>query len=119
MKMCLALALITLYVASSAQNPSNFDEFEYNRRLINTSRTSIPKNGFVPDKDTANAIAYTIAVPVFGKKQMDEELPFGSELKNGVWMVLGTLHCKSCLGGTLVVEIEKVSGRILHMTHTQ
>jgi len=118
MKTCLVLALIALCVASVAQSPKDSDEFRYNRRLVKTTHTSIPKNGFVPDKDTAIAIAYAVSVPVNGKKQMDAELPFRTELKDGVWMVLGTLHCESCEGGTLVVEIDRVSGRILHMTHT-
>ena len=118
MKVCFVLVLMTLCLASSGQSTNDSDEFRCNRRLVKTSQTFIPKNGFVPDKDTAIAIAYAVAVPVYGKKQVDWELPFRTELKDGVWMVLGTLHCDSCAGGTLVVEIEKDSGRVIHMTHT-
>ena len=118
MKALLILGLLALSVALTAQSNSDADEFRYNRRLIKSIHTPIPKDGFVPDKETAVAIAYAVAVPVYGKDHIDGELPLRAELKDGVWMVLGTLHCESCEGGTLVLEIEKASGRILHMTHT-
>jgi len=102
-----------------AQTTNDSEEFAYNRRLIKTTHSFSPKDGFVPDKATAVAIAYAIAVPIYGKKSMDSELPFRAELKDGVWTVLTTLNCKSCEGGTLVVQIEKVSGKILFLTHTK
>ncbi len=73
----------------------------------------------VPDSSTAAAIAYAVAVPVYGKKEMDSEQPFRADLKGGVWTVLGTLHCSSCDGGTVVVQIEKTTGKIVYMTHFQ
>jgi hypothetical protein len=114
----LLLALL-ICVICSAQTASDHDEFVYNRRLIETTQSYQPKNGFVPDKDTAIAIAYAVAVPIYGKKAMDDEKPFRTELENGVWTVLGTLNCGSCVGGTLVMQIDKASGRVLFLTHTQ
>jgi len=75
--------------------------------------------GFVPDKDTAVAIAYAVAVPIYGKKEMDGEMPFRAEMENGVWTILGTMHCQSCVGETLVMQIDKNFGKILFLTHTQ
>jgi hypothetical protein len=119
MKRAVISALLLLCVFSTAQTQSDHDEFTYNRRLLKSFQPPIPKDGYVPDKDTAIAIAYAIAVPVFGRKDMDEEKPFRAELNDGVWMVLGTLHCDHCAGGTLIVEIDKTSGKIITMTHTQ
>ena len=98
MKRVVISALLLLCVFSAAQTPSDHDEFTYNRRLLKSFQPPVPKDGYVPDKETAIAIAYAIAVPVFGKKSMDEERPFRAELEGGVWMVLGTLHCSSCVG---------------------
>ncbi len=84
---------------------SEHDEFVYNRRLAKTSRSYVPTNDYVPDKDTAIAIAYAVALPIYGKKQLDKELPLRAELEDGMWMVLGTLNCGSCVGGTLVMQI--------------
>ncbi|MGD1107640.1 MAG: NTF2 fold immunity protein [Terracidiphilus sp.] len=73
----------------------------------------------MPDTNTAIAIAYVVAVPIYGKKEMDQEKPFRAELENGAWTILGTLHCASCMGGTLFMQIDKASGKILFLTHTQ
>ena len=108
-----------LYGSCSPQTSKDHDEFVYNRHLIKNSRSFVPKNGFVPDKSAAVGIAYAVAVPIYGKKEMDEEEPFRAELKDGVWTILGTMHCVSCLGGTLVMQIDKESGKIIFVAHTQ
>jgi len=122
MKAYLATAFLAICVAASAQSTRDRDDFDWVRnqfKLTKSAHEAFPKNGYVPDKDTAFAVAYAVAVPVYGKKQMDEELPFRAELKYGVWIVLGTLHCALCAGGTVIVEIDKASGRILFMIHTK
>ncbi len=117
------LFLVVLCLISGSclaqQPPNDHDEFVYNRRLIKNSHSFVPMKGFVPDKNTAVAIAYAVAVPIYGKKQMDEEEPFRAELKDGVWTVLGTMHCVSCMGGTLIMQIDKSSGKIIFVGHTQ
>lgn len=115
----LLVCMATIALAASAQSPTDHEMFEFNRRLAKQTRSYIPKGGFVPDKDTAIAVAYAVALPVFGKKQLDEEKPLQAELKDGVWTVQGTLNCSSCAGGTLVMQINKATGRILFMIHTQ
>jgi hypothetical protein len=113
------LTAVLFAVVCLAQAPSDHEEFEYNRWLAKTSHSFTPKDGFVPDENTAIAIAYAVALPVYGKKELDSELPLRAELSDGVWTVLGTLHCKSCVGGTLVLQIDKATGKILFLTHTQ
>jgi hypothetical protein len=119
MKACFSLVFAALCLISAAQTPNDHEEFEYNRRFIVSAHSPKPKDGFVPDKETAISIARAVALPVYGRKLVDEEQPFRSELKDGVWMVLGTMHCDHCVGGTLVIEIDKTSGKVLFMTHTQ
>ena len=119
MRFRLFVTLMLICTSSIAQIPHDDDEFTYNRRLVRTTHSFVPKNGFVPDKETAVAIAYAVAVPVYGKKEIDQETPFRTELQGGVWTVLGTMQCKSCSGGTLVMQIDGASGKILFLIHTK
>jgi hypothetical protein len=50
-----------------------------------------PKEGFVPDKETAIAIARAVLIPIYGAKQIESEEPLLAHLESGVWTVEGTL----------------------------
>jgi hypothetical protein len=84
-----------------------------------------PKGGFVPDKETAVKIAEAVLIPVYGKTQIESEQPFDASLKDGVWIVSGSLNCGNdkhgkpnvCVGGVAVVRISKADGRIIDMIH--
>jgi len=86
---------------------------------------STPKEGYVPNSDTAAQIAEAVLIPVYGRGKIESERPFKAELKDGVWTVSGTLHCSDgkggtttvCVGGTAVVQISKADARILSMRH--
>jgi hypothetical protein len=92
----------------------------------------VPKNGFVPDKQTAIKIAEAIWLPIYGK-DIYEEKPFIARLSKDkkVWFVRGTLNGGSTftkdglvyrtimLGGVAYIEIEKETGRILKVYHTR
>lgn len=86
-----------------------------------------PKRNYVPNSETAIAIAEAVFTPVFGKKQIESERPFKATLNDDVWTVSGTLYCPngepqtdklpSCFGGVAVVKISKQNARIISMTH--
>jgi hypothetical protein len=80
-----------------------------------------PKDGYVPNSETAVKIAEAVLMPVFGEATIASERPFKATLKGDVWTVEGTLHCNSpgggCKGGTATVRISKSSGAILLMGH--
>jgi hypothetical protein len=84
-----------------------------------------PPAGYVPDSVTAIKIAEAVLVPIYGKKQIDSELPLNAQLKDDVWTVTGTLRCPDgkagfasvCFGGAAVVQISKTDARILSMEH--
>jgi hypothetical protein len=75
-----------------------------------------PPSGMVPNAATATAIAYAEALPVYGKKQIESELPLHAALKGQIWSVHGTLP-KGWMGGTLTIQIDKASGKILYLMH--
>jgi NTF2 fold immunity protein of polymorphic toxin system component len=81
-----------------------------------------PKEGFVPNAETAVKVGEAVLMPVYGEKQIFGERPFKAALHGDVWTVEGTLHCggqpdTECHGGTAVVKISKTSGQILYMMH--
>ena len=102
-----------------AQTTKDQEELAYVWHQITTSHSFTPKTGMVPNASTATSIAYAVGVPIYGKKNMDGEQPFRAALKDGVWTVLGTLHCSSCVGGTLIVQIEKATGKIVYINHSE
>ena len=115
MKLLWILLLFT--VITSGQSSTDHEEFAYVRHKIETSHSLHPKGGLVPDKDTAIGIAYSVALPVYGREELDREKPFRAELESGKWVVIGTLH-KPSSGGTLVVQIDQSSGAISYLGHS-
>ena len=72
---------------------------------------SQPRKQFVPDEETALAIAEPALIKTYGKRQIDDERPLTATLDKGVWTVSGTLWCTDrngnrsrepgmCLGGS-------------------
>jgi len=79
-----------------------------------------PKDGFVPNAETAVKIAEAVLIPVYGENQVLSERPFKATLEGDSWTVQGTLQCApDCDGGTALVKISKSTGQILQMFHTK
>jgi hypothetical protein len=78
-----------------------------------------PKDGFVPNAETAVKIGEAVLIPVYGEATIRRERPFKATREGDVWTVAGTLNCGApqCVGGTAVVKISKMSGEILAMFH--
>jgi len=74
------------------------------------------EGGYVPNEETAIAIAEAVLIPVYGKEKIISERPFTAVLKEGVWIVRGHLD-SGMLGGVAEVRISKEDGRILFLTH--
>ncbi len=111
------LHVLLLNSLALAQTAKNKEEFAFVGMQVARSHPYVPlRAGMVPDATTATANA--IGVPVFGRKQMDEEQPFRAELENGVRLLLGTLCCVPCNGGTRIVEHNKSDGRVLRLMQT-
>ena len=76
----------------------------------------VPPNGVVPDSITAVRVAVAILSPIYGAKQIRGEHPFHSTLKDGVWIVRGSLP-RGWIGGVAEIHIAKQDGRILAIYH--
>jgi hypothetical protein len=76
----------------------------------------VPKDGFVPDSETAVQIAEAVLSGVYGREQIAKQKPLKAVLKGDVWVVTGTLP-ENLVGGTVVVELSKRDARVMRVTH--
>lgn len=75
-----------------------------------------PKEGYVPDEETAIRIAVSVWIPIYGKEQIESEKPYYATLSNGIWSVSGSLP-KGWIGGVAEAEISKDDGKIIRISH--
>jgi hypothetical protein len=75
-----------------------------------------PAGGYVPNNETAIAIAVAVWNPIYGKENIEKKKPFKATLKEGIWYVTGSLPF-GWVGGVPEAEISKDDGRILRVTH--
>jgi len=76
----------------------------------------IPGAGYVPDSETAIRIAEAVWLPIYGESIKEKE-PFTATLKEGIWIVRGTLPKEYDVGGVPVAEISKENGQIIRVSH--
>lgn len=93
------------------------DEWKALEISLKTAQSIHPKGGFVPDESTAVRIGEAAAIAQYGEKTIAEERPFRARQYGDTWIVKGTLHPPGAFGGTAVIKINKIDGRILFMTH--
>lgn len=77
----------------------------------------VPKNGLVPDEQTAVRIAEAVWLPIYGEG-IYQKKPFVARLNGDAWIVKGSLPIKM-LGGVPLIEISRTDGRVLRVTHSQ
>jgi hypothetical protein len=75
-----------------------------------------PKDGYVPNAETAIAIAVAVWNPIYGKDQIAKEKPYKAHLSKGIWTVEGSLP-EGADGGVAEADISKDDGRILRVVH--
>jgi hypothetical protein len=113
------LAMALAVCLSAQRTPVPMDEWKaLDLSLSQKSMKSIhPKNGFVPDENSAIRIAEAVAIGQWGEKLIAEEQPFKARLRGDVWTVHGTLHPQGAAGGTAVVQLSKRTGTVLFAVH--
>lgn len=83
-----------------------------------TQNSFLPKEGAVPDEETAIKIAEAVWLPIYGKDVLNKK-PYHAKLKNdSIWVVEGTLP-EGMRGGVPHIEINKRDCKVFHIIHTQ
>lgn len=94
------LALFSTVIFAQDERPHNY----------------MPPSGYVPDAQTAIRIAEAVWEPIYGKEKIASERPFRATLKNGVWIVEGSLP-SGMTGGVAIAEISKKDAKVLRVSH--
>ncbi len=76
-----------------------------------------PPHGFVPDKETAIAIAVAVWKPIFGEENIEQEAPYQANLVDGIWVVEGEPPGRLYPGGTAKALIRQDTGEVLQIAH--
>ena len=75
----------------------------------------VPKDGYVPNAETAISIAVAVWSPIYGHENIERQKPFQAALNSdGIWVVTGSLP-KGWRGGVALAEIAKSDGRIVRV----
>lgn len=80
----------------------------------------IYEKDIVPDPETAARIAEAVAIPIYGRANIERQLPLAATPKGEVWIVVGSLHSSwfsRSVGGVVEVQINKRDGRIVAISH--
>ena len=78
-----------------------------------------PKNGFIPDEQTALRVGEAILEAIYGEKEITAEEPFTATLKNDIWTVVGSFPKGERFGGVATIKVSKANGRVISVTHGQ
>lgn len=80
-----------------------------------------PRQGFVPDKETAISVGRALLSAAYGKEQISSEEPLYARLSGKVWIVKGSIPPlkpgEAYIGGLAEVRISKQTGAVTYMTH--
>jgi hypothetical protein len=79
------------------------------------AQTDWPKNGFVPDAQTAMKIAEAVWLPIYGER-IYAQRPYRVTKDGENWVVQGSLP-PNVVGGTAVAVIAQKDGRIVNVFH--
>lgn len=105
---------------ASAQTPTSTPRSTpgYKRWLpwVAHHRLPLPKEGLVPDRETAIKIAEVVVFRLYGEKEIISERPYQVREEGDIWLIAGTLK-EGYLGSVFAVAISKQTGAILHVEH--
>jgi hypothetical protein len=85
---------------------------------LGTTRPKLPPQGVVPDEVTAVRLAEAVFPQAFSAEEIVKWEPYHAQLdKSAVWTVYGALP-KGSRGGTPMLRIRKLDGRVLEVWHS-
>ena len=85
-------------------------------KWVQDYRVPGPKEGLVPDKETAIKIAEVILFRLYGEEDIITQRPYKLKEKDDIWWISGTLK-KNELGSAFNIAISKQTAAVLHLQH--
>jgi hypothetical protein len=77
-------------------------------------KVPLPKEGLVPDKETAIKIAEVILFRLYGEKNITTQKPYVVTQDENIWWVCGTLK-EGMLGSSFKIAISQQTAAILYL----
>ena len=117
--------MLLLSAFSFAALAENDQELAWARSLIQEGSKSDayrPQNGYVPNEATAIGIALSVWSSIYGREHIEKQKPYSAILVDGYWVVSGSLPKLTTgvmPGGVAHAVIDKSTGQIIYVIHTQ
>jgi NTF2 fold immunity protein len=77
-------------------------------------RIPLPKEGLVPDKETAIKIAEVVLFRLYGEKAIIDQRPYRVKEEDFVWWISGSMK-KDTFGAIFTIAVSRQTGAILHL----
>jgi hypothetical protein len=85
-------------------------------KWIQDYKVPLPKEGLVPDKQTAIKIAEVVLFRLYGEEGIVAQRPYKVKEDADIWWISGTLK-ENEFGSAFNIAISKQTGAILHLEH--
>ena len=85
-------------------------------KWIQDYKVPLPKEGLVPDKETAIKIAEVVLFRLYGEEDIIAQRPYKVKKRDDIWWISGTLKPNE-FGSAFNIAISKQTGGILHLEH--
>ncbi len=112
------MTLIFCGLTALAQTPTSTRSLHPGEipKCVANYRVPLPKEGLVPDKETAIKIAEVILFRLYGEEDIVTQRPYKVKEEDYVWLISGTLK-ENELGSPFSIAISKQTAAVLHLQH--
>jgi hypothetical protein len=85
-------------------------------KWIQDYKVPLPKEGLVPDKETAIKIAEVVLFRLYGEENIISQRPYKVRQEDDTWWISGTIK-ENMFGSVFNIAISKQTGAVLHLEH--
>jgi hypothetical protein len=78
-------------------------------------KVPLPKDGLVPDKETAIKVAEVILFRLYGEKNITAQKPYSVTKDENIWWVCGAPPPSGSFGSSFKIAISQQTGAILYL----
>ena len=78
-------------------------------------KVPLPKEGLVPDKETAIKLAEVILFRLYGEKNISAQKPYSVTKDENIWWVCGAPPPSGSFGSSFKIAISQQTGAILYL----
>jgi len=106
----MGLVFATVSLAQAPSRPASPPE-----ELSSAHTVTLPKEGFVPDRETAIKIAEVVLFRLLGERTIVNQRPYIVKEDDGIWWISGTVR-EGEFGVAFKIGISKHTAAIVHLS---